>query len=102
MTKLTRILILFIVFASACSSEKPDPYLEKLRTQYTGNPPEEDKAKLPPLQYNTDQIIFERALDIFLNPNLTTKDRSQIAPIIVRSYLKNSRAKFVSWHDAKN
>src|SRR5690242_13751551 len=83
MTRLPHILIIFVVLLSACSSEKPDPYLEKLRTQYTGNPSEEDKAKSTPLQYNTDQVVFERALDIFLNPNLTTKERKQIAPIIV-------------------
>ena len=68
---------------SACSAEKPDPYLEKLRTQYASSPSEEEKTKLTPLQYNADRILFEKALDMFLNPNLTVKEREQIAPILV-------------------
>jgi hypothetical protein len=79
----TLTLIIFAVSLSACSVAKSDPYLERLRTQYTGSPSEEDKTKFTPLQYNTDRILFEKALDIFLNSNLTVEEREQIAPIIV-------------------
>ena len=66
------------------NAKPSDPYLENLRTRHVDiDPSEEDKARFTPLQYNVDRVIFEEALDVFLNPNLTLKEQEEIAPIIV-------------------
>jgi hypothetical protein len=74
------IFLMFLIHPN----EHSDPYLDNLRTQYVDyDESKEDKAKLTPLQYNVDRVVFEEALDIFLNPNLTEKEREDIAPIVV-------------------
>jgi hypothetical protein len=78
------LVILAVLILTNSSKQQPNPYLDELRTQYVDYyPSEEDKAKLTPLQYNVDRIIFEKALDVFLNSGLTSREREQIAPIIV-------------------